>query len=154
MTDLARHEYFMDIALEQAFQALDQEEIPVGAVLVYEDRILSRSHNQVERLHDVTAHAEILSITASTSHHVRKYLPACTLYVTLEPCPMCAGAIFWSQIGTLVFGASDKKRGYRLFSKEEGQPGLLHPKTQVLSGVKEAECQSVLDLFFKKLRRK
>ncbi|NIK74790.1 tRNA(adenine34) deaminase [Thermonema lapsum] len=139
--------YFMRIALQEAQKAYEQGEIPVGAVLVHEQKIIAKAHNQTERFLDVTAHAEILCVTAATQALGGKYLPDCTLYVTLEPCVMCAGALAWAQLGRLVFAASDEKRGY-----SRHQPSILHPKTQVKAGVLEAEAAALLKSFFKKLR--
>lgn len=158
------HEYYMQEALKQASLAYEQEEIPVGAVIVAENRIIAKAHNQSEQLNDVTAHAEILAITAASNYLGAKYLNQCTLYVTLEPCVMCAGAIFWAQFATVVYGAMDEKRGYRRCqvveekrktktSKKYSEPvSILHPKTQVITGILENECQEILLKFFQKLR--
>lgn len=136
------HEHFMRMALVEAQTAFDRGEIPVGAVVVVADRIIARSHNLTELLNDVTAHAEMQSITAAANFLGGKYLKQCTLYVTLEPCQMCAGALYWSQIGQIVYGAADEKRGYRAMG------GKLHPKTTLVSGVMEKECaQLMLDFF-------
>lgn len=140
-------EYFMRQALNEAQQAFDRDEVPVGAVVVCNQKIIARSHNLTEALNDVTAHAEMQVITASANVLGGKYLKDCTLYVTLEPCPMCAGALLWSQISKIVYGASDTKRGYTLF-----QPKLLHPKTEVISGILEEECSSIIKEFFQKNR--
>lgn len=140
-------EYFMRQALNEAQRAFDRNEVPVGAVVVCNQKIISRSHNLTEALNDVTAHAEMQAITASANVLGGKYLKDCTLYVTLEPCPMCAGALLWSQISKVVYGASDTKRGYTLF-----HPRLLHPKTEVISGVLEEECSILLKEFFQKNR--
>jgi tRNA(adenine34) deaminase len=141
------HDYFMGEALKLAAQAGEEGEIPVGAVVVSQNRIIGRGYNQTQKLNDVTAHAEMLAITAAAQYLGGKYLPQCTLYVTLEPCVMCAGAIFWSQCRQLIYGASDPKRGY-----SQLQAMVLHPKTQVLTGVREAECQALLLNFFNNLR--
>ncbi len=138
---------FMRLALKQAEMAFDAGEIPVGAVVVCGGTVVARTRNQTQQLNDVTAHAEMLAITAAANHLGGKYLPQCTLYVTLEPCPMCAGALFWAQIGRLVYGAKDEKRGYSLIS-----PKLLHPKTEVVAGVMSEECAGLLKAFFQKLR--
>lgn len=139
-------EYFMRQALEEAHQAFEDDEIPVGAVVVSKDRIIGRGHNQTERLNDVTAHAEMLAITAAANYLGGKYLRDCTLYVTLEPCNMCAGALFWSQISKVVYAAEDEKRGFlRSGSK-------LHPKTQLVGGVLRNESSSLLKDFFKTKR--
>lgn len=145
---LFSHEYFMNEALKLARRAADEGEIPVGAVVVANGtKIIGKGYNQTERLQDVTAHAEILAITAASDFLGAKYLKDCTLYVTLEPCVMCAGAIFWTQIDRLVFGASDSKRGFTEVGKN-----LLHPKTQLVRGVLEKPCQELMKDFFKKLR--
>lgn len=140
-------EYFMRQALREAEQAFKADEVPVGAVVVCGDRILARAHNLTERLNDVTAHAEMQAITAATHDLGGKYLKDCTLYVTLEPCVMCAGALHWSQVGRIVFGAFDEKAGYRRIGAR-----LLHPKTQVTGGVLEAECADLMKAFFKRKR--
>ncbi|MDJ1504981.1 tRNA adenosine(34) deaminase TadA [Xanthocytophaga agilis] len=140
-------ETWMYRALELAYYAFEEGEIPVGAIVVAEGKIIGKGYNQTEKLHDVTAHAEMLAITAAAQHLNAKYLNRCTLYVTLEPCVMCAGALFWSQIGRLVYGASDDKRGY--VGKDTN---LLHPKTQVVSGVLAAESESLMKAFFQRLR--
>lgn len=140
-------EYFMNIAYQQALVGFHQEEVPVGSVLVCKDKILAKTHNQTELLKDVTAHAEILAITAASSFLGSKYLNDCTLYITLEPCVMCAGALFWSQIGRVVVGASDPKRGFISSGVE------LHPKTQFLGGVLEEKCKQLLLDFFKNKRK-
>lgn len=139
--------YFMQIALSQAYEAADLGEIPVGAVIVCQNQIIAKTRNQTEQLNDVTAHAEIMAITAASQHLGAKYLKECTLYVTLEPCVMCAGAIFWSQMGRLVYGASDEKRGFSMV-----KPSLIHPKTKVTKGVLEEDCEELLKNFFRKLR--
>ena len=137
----------MNAALDEAEKALKADEVPVGAVVVCDGRIIARAHNLTERLNDPTAHAEMQAITMATSKFGGKYLDSCTLYVTLEPCAMCASALAWSQIGRLVYGASDPKRGYSLFT-----PSLLHPKTEVNSGVLEDKCSSIVKDFFKSKR--
>lgn len=140
-------EYFMREALKEAQKAFDLDEIPVGAVVVANQRIIARAHNFTERLNDVTAHAEMQAITAAASSLGGKYLNECSLYVTLEPCTMCAGALYWAQLGRLVFAAFDPKRGYSL------QGGnLLHPKTSVQSGLLSKESESLLKSFFQKKR--
>lgn len=133
----------MKKALVEAQTAFDKGEIPVGAVVVIDNKIIARSHNLTEVLHDVTAHAEMQSITAAANFLGGKYLINCTLYVTLEPCQMCAGALYWSQISKIVFGASDEKRGFRAMGTK------LHPKTEVVFGVLENECSSLMTQFFK-----
>ena len=137
----------MEVAFYEAQKAAELGEIPVGAVVVCQDRVIAKTHNQTEQLNDVTAHAEIMAITAAAQFLGSKYLKDCTLYVTLEPCVMCAGALYWSQIGRIVFGASDEKRGYSLLNQK-----VLHPKTKVSRGVLEKEIQELLQKFFKQLR--
>lgn len=141
-------ERYMRKALEEARLAFEADEIPVGAVVVCGDQIIARGHNLTELLHDVTAHAEMQAITAAAEHLGGKYLDVCTLYVTVEPCIMCAGAIGWSQLGRLVYGASDSKRGYSFFA-----PKALHPKTKVVSGVLEEECGALMKEFFQRKRK-
>ena len=140
-------EYFMKQALVEAQAAYDEGEVPIGAVVVCQDRIISRAHNLTETLNDVTAHAEMQAITAAASVLGGKYLIDCTLYVTVEPCPMCAGALGWSQITKIVYGAKDEKRGYQKFSTE-----VLHPKTTVKSGVLEDQASELMKRFFKERR--
>jgi tRNA(adenine34) deaminase len=147
MPDFFTDEYFMRQALLLAEQALEEEEIPIGAVVVSQNRILGKGYNQTERLQDPTAHAEMLAITAACEHLGSKYLPGCTIYVTIEPCPMCAGALRWAQAGRLVFGAKEPKTGYSQVS-----PKLLHPKTQVAQGPLEAECSALMQRFFRHKR--
>lgn len=144
-------ERYMLMALEEARQAALQDEVPVGAVIVAGSRILARTHNLTETLNDVTAHAEMMAITAAAEALGGKYLPQCTLYVTVEPCPMCAGALAWSQIGRVVYGASDPKRGYSTL--DSGNPGMLHPKTEVRRGVLADEASAIMKDFFRKKRR-
>ncbi len=140
-------DYFMRQALQEAHLAFGKEEVPVGAVIVVGQRIIARAHNLTETLNDVTAHAEMQAITAAANIIGGKYLTDCTLYVTLEPCPMCAGAMRWAQLKRIVYGASDEKRGYNRIS-----PHLLHPKTTVTSGIMELECGNLLKLFFESIR--
>ena len=137
----------MQQALQEARKAAEAGEVPVGAVVVCRDRIIARAHNLTETLNDVTAHAEMQAITAAANALGGKYLTDCTLYVTVEPCVMCAGAIAWSQMGKLVFGAVDEKRGYRRYA-----PQALHPKAEVVTGVKAEECAQLMKDFFKKKR--
>lgn len=141
------HEYFMKRALVEAERALDRDEIPVGAIVVMNDRIIAKGHNLTETLTDVTAHAEMQSITAAASALGGKYLKDCTLYVTLEPCQMCAGALYWSQVSQLVFGAADDHRGYRKMGTQ------LHPKTKVVSGILSNECAELMHAFFSRKRK-
>lgn len=138
----------MKQAFAEAEKAYEAGEVPVGAVIVSENRIIARAHNQTEQLTDVTAHAEILAITAAASHLGSKYLPDCTLYVTLEPCVMCAGALAWAQLGRIVYGATDEKRGFMLY----GGKDLLHPKTRLEMGIMEHECGQLMTNFFKSKR--
>lgn len=137
-------EKYMNEALKEARAAFDEDEIPIGAVIVCRGRIIGKGRNMTERLHDPTAHAEMIAITAATEAMGGKYLNDCTLYVTVEPCPMCSGALNWAQIGRIVYGASDPKRGYSLFS-----PSLLHPKTEVREGVLADECSALMLDFFR-----
>ena len=146
-TTLEKDEKYMRLALEEAKLALEEEEVPIGAIIVAGGRIVGRGHNLVETLTDVTAHAEIQAITAASSTIGGKYLNDCTLYVTVEPCPMCAGALAWSQIGRIVYGASDPKRGFSTISDN-----MLHPRTVVVSGVLREECEALMKIFFAKLR--
>jgi tRNA(adenine34) deaminase len=143
----AKKEEYMRAALAEAKKAFDRDEVPVGAVVVCNDIIIARAHNLTETLNDPTAHAEMQAITAATDWLGGKYLTDCTIYVTLEPCGMCAGAIGWSQASNLVFGAGDENKGYRKISES-----LLHPKTIVESGILESECREILLNFFKKKR--
>lgn len=140
-------EHYMREALRQARAAAAEGEVPIGAVIVAGDRVIARTHNQTELLHDVTAHAEMLAFTAASEALGAKYLTDCTLYVTVEPCPMCAGAAGWSQIGRIVYGTADPKRGYTRLTGP-----LLHPKTEVTAGVLEEECASLMKEFFKNKR--
>ena len=141
---IVEEEYYMREALRQASMALEDEEIPIGAVIVTEQgKIIGKGYNQTEKLNDVTAHAEMLAITAAANALGAKYLKDCTIYVTIEPCPMCAAALQWAQISCVVYGATDDKRGYSLFS-----PPLLHPKTIVKQGLMEKECGQLMKDFF------
>lgn len=140
-------EYYMREALKQAAIARDEGEIPVGAVVVADNRIIARAYNQTEKLNDPTAHAEMLALTAATNYLGTKYLSDCSLYVTLEPCGMCAGALYWGQLGKLIFAARDEKRGYTTIN-----PRLIHPKTEVVQGPFEEEAGLLVTEFFKRLR--
>lgn len=140
-------QYFMKQAFVEAQKAREKNEVPVGAVMVCNNQIIARAHNLTETLNDVTAHAEMLAITSAAEYLGGKYLNDCTLYVTLEPCVMCAGGLNWSQIKRIVYGASDEKRGF-----ERCSPRLAHPKTEVLSGVMKDECQQIIQDFFKQKR--
>ncbi len=139
--------YFMKKAFAEALLAFEKGEIPVGAVVVANNKIIARTHNLTETLNDVTAHAEMQAITAAANLLGGKYLNDCILYVTLEPCAMCAGALGWSQVGKIVFGASDEKRGFKKYA-----PRSLHPKTEIVGGVFETECAGLLQEFFKQKR--
>ncbi|RDI11909.1 tRNA(adenine34) deaminase [Flavobacterium sp. AG291] len=147
MKNIFTHEYFMKKALIEAQDAFDKGEIPVGALVAVDNRVIAKSHNLTELLVDVTAHAEMQAITAAANFIGGKYLTGCTLYVTLEPCQMCAGALYWSQISTVVFGAEDMHRGYRTMG------GKLHPKTEVVTGIMAEECGQLVKDFFKKRRK-
>lgn len=144
---MADDNFYMKQALLEAKCAIEEDEIPVGAVIVCGERIIARAHNLTERLSDVTAHAEMQAITAASEYLGGKYLNDCTLYVTVEPCIMCAGALGWSQIGRIVYGAGDEKRGFRRFA-----PQALHPRTELVSGVMEEECASLMKEFFQRKR--
>ncbi len=135
------------MALAQASEAASEDEVPIGAVIVCRGRIIGKGHNMTERLKDPTAHAEMIALTSATQAMGGKYLNDCTLYVTVEPCPMCAAALCWAQIGRIVYGAADPKRGYSLFT-----PSLLHPKTEVTSGVLGDECSTIVTDYFKSKR--
>lgn len=140
--------YFMKAALQEARKAYEEDEVPVGAVIVCNQRIIARGHNMTEKLNDVTAHAEILAITSAANFLGYKFLNECTLYVTLEPCAMCAGALFWSQISKVVYGAKDEKRGFSKVNHE-----MLHPKTEIKSGVMAEECSRLLSDYFAAKRK-
>jgi tRNA(adenine34) deaminase len=147
MMELFTDAFFMREALKEAQKALEIKEVPVGAVVVCKNRIIARAHNQTEKLTDATAHAEMLAVTAAANYLGSKYLSECTLYVTLEPCVMCAGALHWVQLQKLVFGASDLQRGFSLVGKS-----LLHPKTEVVKGLAAEECKGLIDQFFREIR--
>lgn len=147
MITVYNDDYFMRQAIQEAQRAAEQGEVPVGAVVVCQGRIIARAHNQTELLKDVTAHAEILAITAASQGMGGKYLNDCSLFVTLEPCPMCAGALKWARIGKLVYGAEDEKRGYL-----RHEPALLHPSTEVAYGLRRDECAQLLKEFFQSKR--
>ena len=141
-------ESFMKEAMKEARKAFDADEVPIGAVIVCNNKIIARAHNYTERLNDVTAHAEMQAFTSAANYLGGKYLDDCTLYVTLEPCPMCAGASYWTQIKKIVFAAKDEKRGYSLYSDK-----LLHPSTEIIGGILEQESKKLLKDFFKKKRK-
>jgi tRNA(adenine34) deaminase len=138
-------ERYMRLALQQARQAFDDEEVPIGAIVVWDGKIIGRGGNQVERLNDATAHAEMIALTAAFNSVGAKYLPSATLYVTIEPCLMCCGAMYWSQLGRIVYGAEDTKNGYRRFTETRFP---FHPKAQLLSGVLADECAALMKEFF------
>lgn len=142
-----KDEKFMHLALDEARRAYDEGEIPIGCVVVCKDRVIARTHNLTETLCDVTAHAEMQAITAAANTLGGKYLTGCTLYVTVEPCPMCAGALGWAQVPRIVYGCEDEKRGYRLYA-----PRALHPKANVTGGTLEEECRQLMQDFFKSRR--
>lgn len=141
-------EYFMRLALKEAEMALSENEIPIGAVIVANGKVIARAHNQTETLHDVTAHAEMLAITAAANQLGGKYLSGCTLYVTVEPCVMCAGAIGWAQLSRIVYGCGEEKRGFSSFA-----PQALHPRATITAGVLENDCKAVMQDFFKRKRK-
>ncbi|MBP7555762.1 MAG: nucleoside deaminase [Chitinophagaceae bacterium] len=145
MTD----EYYMMLALKEARKAFDDGEVPVGAVVVLQEKIIARGHNMVERLNDPTAHAEIIALTSAFNTLGSKYLPEATLYVTVEPCLMCAGALYWSKLGRIVFGTDDEKNGYK---KTTGANWPFHPKTELIRGVLKEECAQLMKDFFRKRR--
>lgn len=140
-------EHFMKEALKEAKMAFDKEEVPVGAIIVFNNKIIARAHNLTETLNDVTAHAEMQAFTAAANTLGAKYLNECSLYVTLEPCIMCAGASFWTQIGNIIYGATDTKRGFQLHGKK-----IIHPKTNIKKGVLKSECSALLKDFFERKR--
>ncbi len=143
------HEYFMKQALREARLAYDEAEVPVGAIVVIENKIIARGHNEVEKLNDPTAHAELIALTSAFHFIGAKYLPNATLYVTVEPCIMCAGALYWSKVGKIVWGADDEKNGYRRFTKKEF---AFHPKAEIITGVLKEECARMMKEFFKQRR--
>jgi|SRR6056297_269101 len=147
MKDIYSDEYFMKEALKEAKKAFEKDEVPIGAVIVYKNIIIARAHNLTETLQDVTAHAEMQAFTAASNYIGAKYLKECTLYVTVEPCTMCAGAAFWTQIPRIVYGATDNKRGFM-----QANPYIPHPKTTITNGVLEEECGDLLIDFFQKKR--
>lgn len=146
MENLFTDEYFMRIAFNEAITAFERDEIPVGAVIVCNNKIIAKAHNLTETLTDVTAHAEMQAITSAANYLGGKYLQDCTLYVTLEPCVMCGGALYWSQISKVVYGASDEKRGFK------AKIGELHPKTEIVSGIMEEKCGQLMKEFFQRKR--
>jgi len=147
MLSINTDKYFMKEALKEAQIAFDKDEVPVGAVITFDNQIIARAHNLTETLNDVTAHAEMQAFTSATDYIGGKYLQNCILYVTLEPCIMCAGASYWTQIGKIVFGAHDQKRGYSILGKQ-----ITHPKTKIIGGIMEEQCAKLLNSFFEKKR--
>lgn len=145
MTD----EYFMMLAIKEAKKALEDDEVPIGAVVVLNEKVIARGHNMTERLNDPTAHAEIIALTSAFSTLGSKYIPAASLYVTVEPCLMCAGAIYWGKIGKVIYGADDEKNGYK---KVAGENWPFHPKTELIRGVLKEECAQLMKDFFKSKR--
>lgn len=143
-------EYFMQLALKEAQQAFEEEEIPIGAIVVQNNKVLARGHNMTEKLNDTTAHAEIIALTSAFNNISSKYLPDATLYVTIEPCVMCAGALYWSKISRVVWGASDSKNG---FSRIQPAVSPFHPKTEIVTGVLEEECAALMKVFFAQKRK-
>lgn len=142
------HSHFMNQALKEAIRAFEADEIPIGAVIVAKNQIIARGYNQTQMLNDSTAHAEIIALTSAFSFMNSKYLKECTLYVTIEPCAMCAGALRWSQIGSIVYGAKEDKCGFSLYT-----PSLLHPKTEIIGGIEEQACKSLMQDFFARKRK-
>ena len=147
MGEQEKDERYMKMALDEARKAFDEGEIPIGSVVVCQDRVITRTHNLTETLCDVTAHAEMQAITAAANTLGGKYLTDCTLYVTVEPCPMCAGALGWAQVPRIVYGCQDEKRGYRLYA-----PRALHPKANITGGILEEECRQLMQDFFRQKR--
>ena len=147
MGEQEKDERYMKMALDEARKAFDEGEIPIGCVVVCQDRIITRTHNLTETLCDVTAHAEMQAITAAANTLGGKYLTGCTLFVTVEPCPMCAGALGWAQVPRIVYGCQDEKRGYRLYA-----PHALHPKANITGGILEEECRQLMQDFFRQKR--
>lgn len=141
-------EYFMREAIKEALKARELDEVPIGAVIVFKNKVIARGHNLSEKLNDVTAHAEMQAFTSASNYIGGKYLQQCTLYVTLEPCVMCAGASFWTQIGRIVYGAKDDKRGYSAYNSS-----IIHPRTEITSGVLEKDCSTLIKDFFQQKRR-
>ena len=148
------HEHFMKQALREAHRAAEEGEVPIGAIVVSNNKIIARGYNQVEKLNDATAHAEIIALTAAFNYLGSKYLPEATLYVTLEPCLMCCGALYWSKIGRVVYGASDERNGLHRYAKDKPAVAgnILHPKTRLTKGILEEECLQLVKNFFKERR--
>lgn len=148
------HKEFMQQALQQAQQAFDEGEVPIGAVVVINEKIIARGYNQVEKLNDSTAHAEMIALTAAFNHLSSKYLSEATIYVTIEPCLMCTGAMYWSKIGKIVYGADDEKNGgvFSCFHKKGIENNILHPKTKIVKGVLQQECTTLIQQFFRERR--
>jgi tRNA(adenine34) deaminase len=148
MLTINSDESYMKEALKEARKAFDADEVPIGAVIVCRNKIIARAHNYTERLNDVTAHAEMQAFTSAANHLNGKYLSECVLYVTLEPCVMCAGASYWTRIGKIIYGAKDEKRGFLKFAKK-----ILHPSTEIIGGILQDECINILQEFFRKKRK-
>lgn len=151
------HEYFMQHALKEAQKAFEADEVPIGAVIVMNNKIVARGHNQVELLNDPTAHAEVLAITAACNYLGAKYLPDASLYVTIEPCLMCSGALYWSKIGKIIYGAEDVKNGYRKYvnptaTLTDKPASPFHPKTEIVTGILQNECADLIKEFFRRKR--
>lgn len=148
------HEYYMQNALKEAQKAYEEDEVPIGVVIVMQNKVIARAYNQVEKLNDSTAHAEIIALTSAYNFLGSKYLPEATLYVTIEPCIMCAGALYWSKINKIVYGANDEKNGAisLSISKNRVERRILHPKTEIISGICSEQCAELMKSFFKKKR--
>src|ERR1035437_6253959 len=149
------HEHYMKLALKEAQKAFEEGEVPIGAIIVINDKVISKAYNQVEKLNDSTAHAEILALTSAYNYLGTKYLPDATLYVTIEPCLMCAGALYWSKLARVVYGATDEKHGaltFPLSTSGEGKGVRFHPKTEIISGICKDECSVLIKKFFKARR--
>lgn len=146
------HNHFMQQALQQAQQAFKEDEVPIGAVIVVNEKIIARGYNQVEKLNDATAHAEMIALTSAFNYLGSKYLPEASLYVTLEPCIMCAGAMYWSKIGRIVYGADENVTSSRILGTSPLERGILHPKTEIIKGVLQQECAQLLKQFFQQKR--
>lgn len=142
------HEHFMKIALQEAAKAYQDDEVPIGCIIVAKDQVISRAYNQTQRLNDATAHAEIIALTSAFNYLNTRILKECTMYITIEPCAMCAGAIRWAQLGGIVFGAKEDKCGFSLY-----QPSILHPRTTIVSGIEEEACAKMIQDFFMEKRR-
>jgi tRNA(adenine34) deaminase len=145
-------EVFMRMAIKEALKASEEDEVPIGAVIVIDNKVVAKTHNQVQKLNDSTAHAEIIALTSAFNSLGSKYLPDATIYITVEPCLMCAGALYWSKIGRIVYGAEDEKNGYRKHCKHEGSRPF-HPKTELVTGIEAEQCANIIKEFFKAKRK-